>query len=558
MTTLLVQTLPDLGQSVLERVRNIIASSSDERIRRLLTRIPASPAGQPFRLVVTGEYNAGKSTILKALTGEDILIHSNVSTAEVSQYPWRHVLLFDTPGVGAGIEPHDELAEQALRDADLVLFVVTVDLFDDVTAAHLRHVAFELGKFDQMVIVVNKAATMAAAPGVREAAVRDALGTEHAPLTLVECDAKCALGAVDADGERSAYLRRVGNLPALEAALNTLVVTGGTAGRLRAPFQAALAVVRDLRPFLEPEPEEQALADLLERRREILAQSRLRLCNRIEAAYGATRDRIVRAGDVLALAARDGAVPEPAMKEFEDSAQQAAQSLQGLIERAFEAELTELAAEDRGLAAGPEAQTLADAGMVGFDFPSTPAAGSGFHSDDGGASSFWQQMTALFGSHGQNWLGDVIRGGGRSGSTLHEFVLTLGHKFGYRFRPWEAVNWASRLSAAATAGLFLFDVWQQTNAVRAEEDAIQRQQLSLRSGVRGAAAALIEAASEQVAPIVDRFYLEAARPLVELDERLVAVRQERAVLTEGLARVERDCLEALDLVNRGPVTGRAA
>ena len=87
---------------------------------------------------MTGEYNAGKSSILSALTGVEIFIDSDIATSDVRSYEWGDVLLVDTPGVKAGRAEHDEIAEIALSEADLVVFVLTVDLFDDVTATHLR------------------------------------------------------------------------------------------------------------------------------------------------------------------------------------------------------------------------------------------------------------------------------------------------------------------------------------------------------------------------------------------------------------------------------------
>ncbi len=246
--TLLIQALPELGESVLGRLRDAFRSSSDERISGLLPRIPSLSG--PVRLVATGEYNAGKSSLLKALTGAEILIHSDVTTSEVHEYSWHHVLLVDTPGVKAGEALHDERAEEALRDADLVIFVITVDLFDDATAAHLRHVAFDLGKLEQMVIVVNKAATMSGAPGVRDAAVREVLGDRWSGA-LVECDARSSLAAATAPTpDRAAYLAERGNQVGLETALNELVTTQANIGRLELPFEAALAAVVDAQPFL--------------------------------------------------------------------------------------------------------------------------------------------------------------------------------------------------------------------------------------------------------------------------------------------------------------------
>jgi hypothetical protein len=545
--TLLIQTLPELGESVLGRLRDGLRSSSDERITGLLSRIP-SLAG-PVRLVATGEYNAGKSSLLKALTGAEILIHSDVTTSEVHEYPWHHVVLVDTPGVKAGETLHDERAEEALRDADLVLFVITVDLFDDATAAHLRHVAFDLGKLEQMVIVVNKAATMSAAAGVREAAVREVLG-DRWQGALVECDALSSLEAATAPTpDRADYLIERGNQVGLERALNELVTTQANIGRLKLPFEAALAAVVDAQPLLAPEPDELALTSLLERRRQILAESRLRLDNRFEQAFGTTRDRIIAAGDALVAAASEDAVPQAAVDKFEREARAHAEALGELVARAFQRELDELTAEERGLVQGPEMQTLVESGLLEPDLdlavgqPDTLGIAEP-------QSSFSRLIRDFAADRGRDWLNGAVQQGNRPGSPLHSLVYKLGKLGGHKFKPWEAVKWARRLQGAIAAGSYLFEFGSQLSAIQREEGELQRHQHELRRQVREAADALIDAAREELAPTVKQFFSEAGRSVTEIEERLESLVGERARLRRQLEEIRKDSLGALDVIAR--------
>jgi predicted GTPase len=545
--TLLIQALPELGESVLGRLRDAFRSSSDERISGLLPRIP-SPSG-PVRLVATGEYNAGKSSLLKALTGAEIPIHSDVTTSEVHQYSWHHVLLVDTPGVKAGEAIHDERAEEALRDADLVIFVITVDLFDDATAAHLRHVAFDLGKLEQMAIVVNKAATMSAAPGVREAAVREVLGDRRS-AALVECDARSSLEAATAPTpERATFLAERGNQAGLERALNGLVTTQAFIGRLKLPFEAALAAIVDAEPFLVPEPDEESLTTLLDRRRQVLAESRLRLTNRLERAFGTTRDRISAAGDALVAAASEDAVPQAAVDDFERQARSHAEALGELVARAFQRELDELTAEERGLIQGPEMTTLVDSGLLepDFDLATGPAVTSGPTEPQ---SSFGRLVRDLAAESGRDWLNRAMEQGKRPGSPLHSIVYKLGKLGGHKFKPHEAVKWAGRLQGALRAGSYLFEFGSQLSALQRQEGELQRHQHELRRQVREAADALIDAAREELAPIVNQFFSEAGRSVTEIEERLARLVDERARLRGDLEQVRRDSLGALEMIAR--------
>ncbi len=549
--TLLLHELSGRGQSVLEELRDALRRVSDERITGLLPRVP-SPAGQEsFRLVATGEYNAGKSSLLKALTGAEIAIHSDVTTTEVNEYAWDRVLLIDTPGVKAGEALHDERAEEALRAADLVMFVITVDLFDDQTAAHLRHVAFDLGKAEQTVIVVNKAATMSAAPGVREAAVREVLGAGWSG-PLVECDAGSSLAAAGAPtSDRARFLAERGNQVGLERALNGLVANRALTGRLRRPFDAALSVIDDVQPFLVPEPEEDAMTALLERRRQVVAESRLRLDDRLEQVFRATRDEIIAAGDVLVAAARGDEIPDSAVDDFEAQAQAQAESLGALVARVFEREIDELDAEERGLLEGPETQTLIDAALVDADFEIS--AGEPVESGSSAPrSSFVRLVQKVATERGRGWLDDAIRQGNRPGSPLHDLVYRAGKWAGHKFRPWEAVKWANRLKVALGAGVVLVDVYNQVRTMQREEGELQHHQLDLRRQVREAAAGLIDQARQEVAPAVRQFYEVVGRPVAELEEHLAQIMDERTRLESDLERIRSVSIEALETIAQNP------
>ena len=87
-----------------------------------------------LQLAFVGQYSSGKSTIISALTGDkSIKIDANVATDKVSKYNWHDITLLDTPGILAGkVEKHDQDTKDALKESDLVFYVLTSQLFDDV------------------------------------------------------------------------------------------------------------------------------------------------------------------------------------------------------------------------------------------------------------------------------------------------------------------------------------------------------------------------------------------------------------------------------------------
>ncbi len=101
-------------------------------LRNALSGLPAEVRGQwddrlvglegdshePLRLAVAGEYDVGKSTLIKALTGADVDISSDVTTTKVTSYTFDDIVLLDMPGTLSGLDEHDQMAMTAVLDSD--------------------------------------------------------------------------------------------------------------------------------------------------------------------------------------------------------------------------------------------------------------------------------------------------------------------------------------------------------------------------------------------------------------------------------------------------------
>ena len=111
-----------------------------------------------IRLVFAGQYSAGKSSILKMLTGrEDIAVGAGITTQETHTYNWNGIEVVDTPGIHTQLRPdHDEISYEAITSADMLIFVVTNELFDSDMAGHFRKLAIDKDKAGEMILVVNK------------------------------------------------------------------------------------------------------------------------------------------------------------------------------------------------------------------------------------------------------------------------------------------------------------------------------------------------------------------------------------------------------------------
>jgi small GTP-binding protein len=113
-----------------------LSPAAREKIRRSLEEVEFKREREKLELVAFGTISSGKSSLLNALAGRDVF-RTEVrggTTVTRNEIPWPgndQVTLVDTPGLAEvqGAQ-REELAKEAARDADLVLFVTDGPLKD--------------------------------------------------------------------------------------------------------------------------------------------------------------------------------------------------------------------------------------------------------------------------------------------------------------------------------------------------------------------------------------------------------------------------------------------
>lgn len=155
--------------------------------RRRLIEVAEDLRDLFFLVVVIGEFNAGKSSLINALLGEELLPMGVTPTTEMievirygetaerrptqrdnSTRVWSHpntgapgVALVDTPGTGSVFQKHEKTAKDFLHRSDLIIFVISAKRALAETERLYLELAKNYGK--KIVMVVNQIDLLGAA-----------------------------------------------------------------------------------------------------------------------------------------------------------------------------------------------------------------------------------------------------------------------------------------------------------------------------------------------------------------------------------------------------------
>lgn len=567
-----------VARSLGEELRKILGELDPAVARPLLERLSVDAHATPL-LVFTGEYSSGKSTLIKALTGgsAEVVIGSGVTTDRVTTYDWDgDVRLVDTPGVQAGQRDHDELAEQALQTADLVLFAVTVELFDDILTAHLRDVLGRLGKSQQTLIAVTKAGTMEADPSVREHDIRKALGSfEQVPW--VECDALYYLDGLDlaesAPEDSRAFIDASG-IAKVASLINQFARQQGEMGRLSQPLQLVKALTLEALPALTDDPDEQAALTVLARQRSALSRKRIHLDNLLDARAAQFRTDAIRAttqfADRIEADESNPTIDPEALDAhvaaLNDDLREALDRFGAAVRQLLEVQFDDLASEVLEIESSPFGRVSVQLGS---------AEAGGFYAQDVAARPERAQARSVRSSRPTPpaWAGDLSKhleqfhkvwGAGSgvkasAGSTGHELVLQVGHFFGKKFKPWEAVKTANTVGKVANVagkvakvGSVVIPIATETYAVFAEERAAveaerarAQRRRTITQEVLGQADGIAADALRKIRSTLDDTFKPEFQRIDAMADEIHGARASRSELRDRLASVRQRAETAL-------------
>jgi len=497
------------GNKLLERSRKTVSSAPSEKVRALASRIPAAIVAieNAVVLVFAGQYSAGKSTIMRALTGrEDIVVGAGITTQEAQTYEWEGVRVVDTPGVHTELRPdHDEITYRAIADADLLVFVVTNELFDSHLAQHFRKLAIERDKAHEMMLVVNKMRRCAKGNSPEaQNIIREDLRRVLAPFTPEDLrtsyiDAEAALeSTTESDTAVAAALWRKSGLEPFTGSLNAFVRDKGLSGRYTTALYNLEQVLQEaLAAESTGDKDIDALEELLIQRRRALLETQDRILRSVESEVQRAGSQIRQEGrkvaDMINVSADQKAVDwelQAAQDRIQRHAEQLGESIQVVIgkhikdldERVSAIDNSELAKELL-----PRLVHRIKEASISSDTMSKLKKASDISSRLG-EFLIRNSFTPKAGT-----LGELFKLNQYSGTAGHEAVKAIGNFFGKSFRPWEAVkltravaNVGRGLAVAGTVLTFILQIKEDADAAQLEKD-VRESRSAVRSGFNDAA-----------------------------------------------------------------------
>lgn len=497
-----------------------------------------------LNLVFVGQYSAGKSSLIKMLTGiEHIKIGAGITTDVVTQYQYKSLNIWDTPGILAGeYEQHDAKALEAISKADLLIYVITNELFDDIVGAAFRNLCFNQGRAKEMMIVINKFESDSADKETKISGITQVLEPKiPEDFPIIFTDAQSFFDALDEEDEQERQeLLALSNAEGFINAIDDFVAQRGLYARLTTPLQQLqIKLESKIDELTISDPLQKGLVSLLSQNKRIFQANKRDLTKKVEANLDKLNGQIIEQGNRLADAF--GGEQEEEFEKVQDSS---TYECERLINSALEELhvtvnecLSDLEAELVELANSPASLKITEAleAVNNFNLETEQGKIGRISKDDPSKlnSALSQSMTKSaekgFSFLAKSAVGDASKAGLKSvsGSTLHNAIKEIGGFLGYKFKAWEAVKIAEKIGKSAKflgpamailgVGMQIYDDYQQYE--RAKE--ILKIKRDIRKSFKEYSDAVYKSIDAQLDELLDTGF---NLPLTNIDEALHEIR----------------------------------
>ncbi|MBF2077312.1 MAG: 50S ribosome-binding GTPase [Synechococcales cyanobacterium T60_A2020_003] len=425
-----------------------------------------------------GQYSAGKSTIISALTGRrDIHIDADIATDKTSPYDWNGIRIIDTPGLFTDRQDHDQITYEAISKADLLVFCLTYMLFDTYTVENFKKLAYDKGYRWKMMLVINKMSADAGEEEGKIASYRHSFAEALKPYDLDEfpvcfIDAKDYCEGIDEDDE---FLTEISRFNTFVLELNNFVKRRAVLANYDTPVRIVLSSIDEAQiGFARNSNEDIAFLEILSRFIRRINKNRERLRTKVRSVTLEMKTAVVNEGIKLASSVGGEnferlneqseinvrSYYENASQSLETAFNEAIQSIQSEIEDELKSNLTQ--------------EFIA---QLNFDSTiSVEAFSAGSTAEQIRGQIEWLQkigdnVGVEIGKFIPESSGFFLKSSEVASSQIHTLVYDIGKFVGFKFKPWQAIGIAKNISnfakflgslaAIASMGLELHAMYQE-------------------------------------------------------------------------------------------------
>ena len=407
-----------------------------------------------------GQYSAGKSTIIKALTGDSsILIDSDIATSSVKGYNWgENFILMDTPGLNTNEnQEHDAMTQEAIIKTDLLIYCITSDLFNGQTKIDFKNLASNYK--EKLFLVVNKMSKESGEYNVLVKNYSDSINKTLAPdFSLSEFHHFFVDAADYVDGleEKDRELIEDSHFEGFIDKLNQFTKSQGIRGKMTTPVTILIDSVDNSLISIQDNEHDKDGKKIIKRICVIVDERKKAFIRDANDEVRELSNAIIQKGDDVALQLGDESFKfdendlndfiEPLQEElcekirtyFEKYAQEVDEEVKEvfsseLATHYFEEEKIQLNKELKGISSGTDAFKKIQQGL-------------------GKAASKVPNVSSFISKFSNVSAGEKVTIWAVRGSDLHKTVLKVGKTFGHKFKPFEALKFSKNI---ATVGKFL-------------------------------------------------------------------------------------------------------
>lgn len=526
-----------------------------------------------INVVFAGQYSAGKSSIAKMLTGiDEIEIGAGITTQNATKYRLNDTTnIIDTPGIHTQLRPdHDEITYKEIANADMLVFVITNELFDSNLANHFRKLAIDNDKASEMILVVNKMERTAKGNcAEQQKIVLDALQDVIYPynsdnLKIAFLDAESYLDSIEEEDEETKIelMERSGYREFLEM-LNDFISSKKIVSKLTTPLYKMEEFMELLLKNNLPNSSIEsidALEEELRQQKRLFVETRNSLKSIINSEFVNAASSIRRMGQEATEIIYQGCEEETVDTELSNYSTKINSLFMDTQNNAisiYNEKLQELE------------QDIEDLENIEFSLNLKSNLIDNFDKLPENVKNVIQQCCGYAQNGGTKVVEKAFVDSGRkmtssgsmkltnfNGSQIHEAVLKVGEKIGYKFKPWQAIKITKGIAIAGQAlavfGVFLNVAMQVKGDIDDHKirELISENRRTIRSQFNDAAKQLEHIGNEFIDQYVEKRFVTY---ISSIDDRIKILTEDKASTDEycnTIVILKNECSELIKRIHK--------